>query len=343
MRFLCFGVGAIGTYIGGSLALSGHRVVFVERPGIAGEVRQNGLAITLQGETRRLAQPEVVETVEDALQRGPFDCAILAIKAYDTQSLAESLRPFAGAMPPILSFQNGVDNEPLLASVLGADNVICGTVTTAIGRKGPGDIMVERLRGIGVATNHPLGLNLVSVMDAAGLRARGYTNPAGMKWSKMLTNLLANASSAILDMPAGEIFAHPGLFAMEMRALREALKVMEAQNIPVVDLPSTPVRALAWAASKLPVAFARPLLRRALGSGRGRKMPSFHIDLYSGRGKSEVEYLNGAVARYGKRLKINTPVNRTLTELLMRLTTGELARDTYAHQPDKLLADIPGE
>ena len=74
-----------------------------------------------------------------------------------------------------------------------------------------------------------------------------------MKWSKMLTNLLANASSAILDMPPAEIFADPRLFRIEILMLREALQVMHAQDISVVDLPATPVRALAFAAAYLPL------------------------------------------------------------------------------------------
>jgi 2-dehydropantoate 2-reductase len=162
-----------------------------------------------------------------------------------------------------------------------------------------------------------------------------------MKWSKMLTNLLANASSAILDLPPDQIFAHPGLFAMEVHQLREALRVMKAQGIPVVDLPSTPVRALAFAVRSLPPRLSQPLLRRAVGSGRGAKMPSFHIDLHGGRGKSEVDYLNGAVARFGQRLHIATPVNTTLTNLLLQLTDGSLPLDSFAHQPDKLLSAIP--
>jgi 2-dehydropantoate 2-reductase len=71
-------------------------------------------------------------------------------------------------------------------------------------------------------------------------------------------------------------------------------------------------------------------------------MPSFHIDLHSGRGKSEVDYLNGAVARYGRKFHVATPVNKTLTEIL-GLTQGEIAKATYAHQPEKLMAEIPGE
>ncbi len=342
MNFLVFGVGAIGTYIGGSLALSGNRVIFVERPGVADEARRQGLTLELRDGVKRVEAPGIVETVEAALPSGPFDAAILAVKAYDTRALAESLRPFAEQMPPILSFQNGVENEGVLAGVLGKEKVISGTVTTAVGRKGVGNIVVERLRGIGIAVYHPLGARLVEAANVAGLNARPYANPYAMKWSKMLTNLLANASSAILDMPPAEIFSNPALFAMEVKQLRECLQVMKAQGIPVVDLPATPVRLLAFMVKNLPPRLSQPLMRRTLGSGRGAKMPSFHIDLHSGRGKSEVDYLNGAVVRYGKRLHIPTPVNQALDEILMKLTSGELPLDTYVHQPEKLLADIPG-
>ncbi len=341
--FLCFGVGAIGAYIGGSLALSGHKVIFVERPEIAEEIRRRGLTLHSGQTVQRVGELEVVNSIEAALAYGPFFAAILAVKSFDTRAVLESLLPFAAELPPIVSFQNGVENEPLLSSELGSEKVIAGTVTTAIGRKGPGEIVVERLRGIGVAVNHPLGPALVAAMNRAGLRAAAFSNPAAMKWSKLLTNLIANASSAILDMPPGQIFSHPGLYKMEARQLRETLRVMSAQNIPVVDLPATPVRALAWAISTLPLPASRLLLQRSVGKGRGEKMPSFHIDLYSGRGKSEVDYLNGAVVRYGKHYHVATPVNQALTRILIAMTQGEIPRDTYAHQPEKLLAEIPDE
>lgn len=345
LRLLCFGVGAIGTYVGGSYALAGHRVVFIERPGVAEEVRARGLTIDFGPGVgqRRIDHPEVVPGIAEALPLGPFDAAIMAVKAFDTGPLLESLKPHAGLLPPVISFQNGVENEPRIASALGEDRVIPGTVTTAVGRKGAGEIVVERLRGIGIAVNHPLGPRLVKAAAEAGLRPRGYTNPAAMKWSKMITNLIANASSAILDMTPAQIFADRCLYKIEIRQLREALRVMQAMNIPVVDLPGTPVRALAWAVSSLPLALSRPLLFRAVGKGRGGKMPSFHIDLHSGRGKSEVGYLNGAVVRYGEKYHISTPVNRTLTEILIKMTAGEIDKNAYAHRPEKLLEKIPGE
>ena len=340
LSFLCFGVGAIGTYIGGSLALIGQKVVFVERPAIAEEVKKQGLRLRLKDKDFCVPEPEVVSTVEEALQRGPFDVAIFAIKSYDTRAALEGLKPYAVALPPFLCLQNGVENEQLLAQVLGEDKVIAGSVTTAIGRRGAGDIVLERLRGIGIASDHSLTPTLVAVMQAAGLKARQYDSAPSMKWSKMLTNLLANASSAVLDMSPDAIFANPGLYWLEVQEYREALRVMAAQHIKVTDLPGTPVCLLSWLIEDFPPAYSRLLLVRSLGKGRGGKMPSFHIDLSSGRGVSEVDFLNGAVARFGQRLGIPTPVNNCLNQTLLSLTRGEMPRDTFSHQPAKLLALI---
>jgi 2-dehydropantoate 2-reductase len=340
LSFLCFGVGAIGTYIGGSLALLGQKVVFVERPAIAEIVKKQGLRLRLKDKDFCVPEPEVVSTVEEALTRGPFDVAIFAIKSYDTQSALEGLVPYAVALPPFLCLQNGVENELRLAKVLGEDKVIAGTVTSAVGRRGAGDIVLERLRGIGIASDHSLTSTLVAVMQAAGLKARQYDSAPSMKWSKMLTNLLANASSAVLDMSPEAIFANPGLYWLEVQEYREALRVMAAQHIKVTDLPGTPVCLLSWLIEEFPPAYSRPLLVRSLGKGRGGKMPSFHIDLSSGRGVSEVDFLNGAVARYGQRLGIPTPVNNCLNQTLLSLTRGEMPRDTFSQQPAKLLALI---
>ena len=70
-------------------------------------------------------------------------------------------------------------------------------------------------------------------------------------------------------------------------------------------------------------------------------MPSFHIDLHSGRGRSEVDYLHGAVARAGRNLGIPTPVNEALTRTLIALTDREIPLEEFAGQPEKLLARMP--
>ncbi|MFM8320325.1 MAG: ketopantoate reductase family protein [Chloroflexota bacterium] len=342
LNILVFGAGAVGTYIGGSLALGGQRVVFVERPEVAEALRHSGLTLILDGQARRLEAPRIAGSLAEALawqalEPRPFDAALFALKSYDTAAALDGMRPFSAQLPPLVCLQNGVDNETAIAGTLGSDKVIGATLTSAIGRPGPGQIALEKLRGAGVAgAPGSLAQRLQQAMDAAGLNCRLYPRAADMKWSKMLTNLLSNASSAILDLSPAQVFGHPGLYRLEIAQLREALAVMQAQGIEVVDLPGTPVRLLALGV-RLPAALSRPLLARQVGGGRGAKMPSFHIDLHSGHGRSEVGWLNGAVARAGQQLGLPTPANRLLTETLQALTEGRLPLESYAGQPRKLL------
>lgn len=345
MKILSFGAGAIGTYVGGSLALAGHTVVFVEQPKVAENLRERGLRLDLTIDARRNTKDAFVigphsfviePSLEEALNFGPFDVAVFALKSFDTASALDGMRPFADKLPPILCLSNGVENEQAVARVLGLQKIIYGTVTTAIGRRGAGDIVLEKLRGVGVAAGHPLSEKLVTALDGAYLNCRLYPEPHSMKWSKMLTNLVANPTSAILDMTAAQVFANKKLYQLEIDMLRECLAVMKAQNLEVFDLPGTPVKALALA-TKLPLWLSRPFLSRAAGSGRGEKMPSFHIDLHSGRGQSEVEFLHGAVERAGKARGIPTPVNELLSKTLVAMTKKEIPLEEYRNQPEKLL------
>jgi 2-dehydropantoate 2-reductase len=348
LKVLVFGAGAIGTYIGGSLALAKQQLVFIERPKAVEELRQRGLRLDLTIDTRRQTKTAsrvdpasfvIVSTLEDALRYGPFDVALFALKSFDTAAALEEIKPYANKMPSILCLSNGVSNEPVIAEVLGKDKVIYGTVTTAIGRRGAGDIVLERLRGVGIAKGHPLSEKLNKTFNAAYLNSQLFDDANSMKWSKMLTNLIANPTSAILDMTAGEVFANRDLYRLEIEMLRECLAVMDAQGFKVVNLPGTRVRALAFA-TKVPLWLSKPLLGRAAGAGRGSKMPSFHIDLHASRGKSEVEYLHGEVVRAGKKCNVPTPVNKALTEILMALTKKDIPLEEFAPMPEKLLLKI---
>lgn len=338
LKWLVFGAGAIGAYIGGSLAiLARQRVVFVERPDVAEYIRAHGLHLNLLGQEHHLAQPQVVGSLPEALSLGPFDLAIFALKSYDTQAALQNMIPHRQALPTFLCLQNGVENESALESTLGAGQVIAGTVTSSIARRAAGDIILERSRGVGIAAGHPLSQAAVTSLRQAEINAQLFPAATDMKWSKMLTNLLANASAAILDLTPAQVFAHPGLYRLEIAQLRETLTVMQAHNIQTVNLPGAPVRWMEKAIQVLPLIFSRPLLQRAVGGGRGAKMPSFHIDLHSGRGMSEVDYLNGAVVRFGERKQVATPVNRLLNQTLLALTRQEIPANTFTHQPEKLL------
>jgi 2-dehydropantoate 2-reductase len=351
LNVLSIGAGAIGTYIGGSLALQGHSLTFIERPEVIPELKRRGLRITKaktknnSGEkcSTSVIQPNelnFLSSIKEALYTGKYDIALYALKSYDTPAFLSNLRneiPDPKKFPTILCFSNGVGNEPALSSELGSEQVLAGTVTSAIGRRDIGDIVIEKERGIGVADTHPIASILIDALNQAGLNAQPFTHPQDMKWSKMLTNLISNANSAILDMSPNEVYSDPKLFDLEIRQLRETLDVMKAQGIRVVDLPGTPVRLLAFTVQSLPLLISRPILKKAIGGGRGGKMPSFHIDLHNGHGKSEVNYLNGAVVQAGLENNIPTPVNKVLTNTLLRLTSGKYKISDFAKHPERLL------
>jgi len=347
MKILFFGAGAIGTYIGGSLASAGHAVTFIERPEPADAIRARGLKVRRGAQAETIRNISVVTSPAEALAAGPYDFGVFALKSFDTATALQELRaaahlPPAEAqpsvpVPPLLCFQNGVDNEAEIVRSLGADHVIAGTVTTAVGKPGPGEAVEERKRGVGVALGHPLSVPVVQALNQARLNARPYPAPGPMKWSKVLTNLIGNATSAILDLPVAALFADRRLFALEVAVLRECLAVMRAQAYAPVDLPGTPVRALVLAVERLPRALAQPILTRAVGGGRGGKMPSFHIDLHGGRGRTEVRWLNGAVVAHGARLGVAAPVNQALTDTLEALSAGRLDKEQFRQRPENLL------
>lgn len=340
MKFLFLGAGAIGTYVGGSLAAAGHQVSFTEQPATAATIASQGLQLTRGGAPQSIRDFSIFSSPADALAANEYDVMVFALKSFDTEKALDDLLATGYQLPAVLSLQNGVANEPLLASKLGIDRIITGTVTTAVGKSGVGQVTEEKLRGIGIAVTHRLGERLVEALNSAGLNAVGYTDPLAMKWSKLLTNLTGNATSAILDETVGALFADPRTYRLEIATLRECLAVMSALGLRPVDLPGTPVRALAFAARRLPRIIAQPILTKALGSGRGDKMPSFHIDLHSGRGRTEVGYLNGAVSEQGQRLGVPTPVNAALTQTLEALSSQQLSIEQFRHNPDALLAVI---
>ncbi len=346
LSFLIFGAGAIGTYVGGALVQSGQRAVFIEQPAVAETLRQRGLRLDVSIDKRRnttgtwvipAAAFEVVASPAEALAHGPFDVAVFAMKSFDTAAALEGLKPLADQFPPILCLQNGIDNEPAIEAVLGPGGVIAGTVTCSVGKNGPGDIVLEKARGIGVAAGHPLSERLAAALNRATLNAHLYPSAADMKWSKVLMNLPAGATSAICDLTAAEVYAYPGLFQLEMRLSREAQAVMAAEGAKAVNLPGTPVKLLALASS-LPAFIARPLLAKAVGGGRGGKMPSFHIDLHAGRKLSEIEWLHGAVVRHGEKAGVPTPVCKLLTETLLAMVRGDIPIAEFSRQPEKLIA-----
>lgn len=346
MRVLVVGAGAIGLLVGGELALGGHDVTFVARRTLGATLRQSGLHLTDASGARLIRSIGVVGTVAEAAALGePFDWLLLAVKAYDVAGAADEISAAFPTPPVIVTFQNGLGSEEAVARVIGDDRLVSATITIPVTLPAPGQVEARRSGGIGVAPHGPTtdapARAIADALVGVGFPTRYYADYRSMKWSKLLLNMIGNASSAILDMPPEEIFADRRLVGVELAAVREAVAVMRAWGVRAVRLPGQPV-ALLPPASRLPALVLQPVLRRLVWEGRGGKMPSLHMDLASGKGKSEVVYLNGAVVEWGRPKGVATPVNLLLTDTLMGLIEGRLEWARFRRQPEALLKLLAG-
>ncbi len=336
MRYLVFGTGAVGGLVGARLALSGQPVVFLARPGMAAVLRETGLRIEGEGPHKDLRAPAVIEDAQDIARLDPPPEAVLVcVKAYDTVQAADQLAHLLPGAAPVICLSNGIGNEQVLAWRLGNERVVAAALTTAVSVVEPGVVRVELERGLDLARGHPLLPALCRDLQAAGFRLRLHDNAARLKWSKLMTNIVANATSAITGWPPGEVFSHPGLYRLEVEALREVARLLRALGQAPEDLLGVPVRWLSRALS-LPPRWVQPLLRRSVAGGRGEKLPSFHRDI--GRGRSEVCWLNGAVVDHARERGVSTPANAVLTEILLGLVEGRLDPMEYRDRPEALLA-----
>ena len=327
----------------GRLAQAGERTILLARPGSAAAIAREGLHLAEAGQAATVIH---LPTITDAAQLAPADqpaeLAIVCVKGYDT---AGALPALAALQPrAVLTLQNGIGNEELLAAEFGAARVISGAITTSVEVEAPGRVAVAKAGGIGIAPLDTAG-QAAARRAAQALRAAGFVvldapDYRAMKWSKALLNMLGNATAAILDMTVAEVYANRQLLAIERRAFREALATMDRLGLAPINLPRYPAALLARAMRYLPPALLDPILRRVVAGGRGRKPPSLLLDLTRGSARSEGEFLYGAVARAAAQAGVAAPVNRALWEVLQAIAGGRAPWEGYRRQPERLLAAI---
>jgi len=308
------GKGAVGTYLGDSLRAVGVEVAYAPR------------------------------SLEDVK---PYDAdvAIVATKAYDTESAIETLRKSIRYPEKcvFVSPQNGVGNEERLATVFGADNVVAAALTTPIDRDRDGNARPAKEGGLALA---PIGANAYNWLAAAfagtGLAVKVVEDWRALKWSKLALNVVANASCAILNVLPNRFVHFDKIFTLEIRMIREVRAVMRAMRIEPIDLPRYPVRAL-FAVAALPSPLSRTLLAHSIAGARGTKPPSLLIDLRRAKPQTEVGVLNGAVAAAGLEMRVPAPVNAVYARVLNDIAHTPPLWAKYREHPDRLEAEVEAE
>lgn len=333
------GAGAVGSFVGGTLAAAGWDVTLLGRRG-GGDGTQSSLVIDgPKGRqrvvpVRRAASPEAVPTSPDLV--------VIAVKMYDLAGALEVAAQWPDA--PLATVQNGIGAEAQAAASR-ASPLIALSLTTAVEPTSDG-VARRRTGGLGIAPvrgdTSSLRHELADAFADGGLPTVACTDAAAMKWSKLLANLVANATSGLLDMDPGAIWADSAGFDLERRQLREALAVIRAQGLGVVSLPGGQVGALLFGL-RFPAALARPVMAYAIGRARGGKDPSLRLRLQrGGSGPTEAPWLNGAVADGGARTGVPTPVNAALASLVEAAANDPAQAPRWRGDPTGLRAAALG-
>lgn len=295
MRIGIIGAGALGCAIGAALTEGGSDVWLVSRSGVhVDAMNRDGLRIRDADGERVVA----VQAARDCTQLAPVDLLLVLVKSFHTREAIVSAQHAIGPHTSVLSLQNGMGHEDILADVVGRERVLAGKTYVGGVMLAPGHIVsgvAGKLTVIG-ELNGSASARVTAIADAfnrAGLRTEVSPDIVGTMWDKLLVNVATGALSAITRLSYGGLYAVPELKHTALAAVAEAMAVARASGARLAL--TQPEQAWHRASEGLPAQFKASMLQ-SLEKGS----------------VTEIDFINGAVVRGGARHGIPTPVNAAL-------------------------------
>ena len=297
MRVCVVGCGAVGSLFAANLAnLDGVEVWAYDLDNAhVSAINVNGLQLTGAGNV--LGR---LRATSDASELPACDFGIVATKAMHTEAaIAATAHAFAeGAVATV---QNGVGNEEAIAPHVG--RVIRGTTFPAGKILAPGVVQwdVKGDTTLGPFEPKPAAAEeIVRLADActrAGMPTHAVADARPAQWRKVIFNASTNPIGALTGLTHGRVCEDPALRALVSGLVNEGKAVAAAQEIVLDADPEE----LIDHAAKPEVAYAHKA--------------SMLQDLEARR-RTEVDYLNGGIARFGRELGVPTPLNDAVTALI---------------------------
>jgi 2-dehydropantoate 2-reductase len=310
MRICFVGAGALGSTIGGALPRGGADVFLID------PFQAHVNAINTYG--LRMLEGDVETTVKlsartSAAEVGAIaDLVIVLVKSYHTRAAVRAAAPIFGPRTVVMSLQNGLGHEEILAEELGRERVMAGKTYVGGVLLGPGRVrsgVVGKETIIGELDGRitPRAEAIAAAFNRAGLITAVSDNILGAMWDKLFINVAGGGVTAITGLTYGGLYSLPELETCALTAIAEAIAVARAAGIRISI--TDPKHAWTMASAGLPPQFKTSMLQ-SLQSG----------------GQTEVDFIHGSVVRLGAKLGVPTPVNSTLVALVKGL---EYARTDY--------------
>ena len=310
-RIAIIGAGAVGSALGALLHRAGENVVLIARPEHTAAIRQHGLRV--DGDTGDFIAP--VEASE-TLNFRP-DLVLLTVKTQDVVAAVKANQTFLNGVP-IVTFQNGVRSDDLVAGILPQEQVLSAVVLMHVTYLLPGKVTVV-YRGQ-LMLGRPFGprgsrLEGVAHILNQAVPTRVTDNIQGAHWLKLIVNL-NNALPAITNFRLSEVYANTFLRNLAVGLMREGLRVVDRAKIRLEPLPDVSIgltRLINWMPLGVAGRIAAAKVRRLT-----TVWPLWGSTLQSiQRGRpTEIDYLNGEIVELGKRCGEATPLNSKIVELV---------------------------
>jgi len=296
MKIVMMGSGGVGGYYGARLLQAGHEVAFVARGAHAQAMRKKGLRIRSELGDAKLS----VRVIDDPAQAGPTDLAAVAVKLWDTEDAARAVARVPRAA--VLSLQNGVDKDEVLAGALGRDRVLGGVTHIAAVIAEPGVIaQTGKLQRVTLGeldgSRTPRLQATADAFRSAGVETVVSDDIRRVTWEKFVFLSALSGLTALTRKPIGEVRANPATRSLLLEALREAVAVARAEGAGLDD------------------AFAQKQLE-TMDSLPAGMLSSMAQDLLRGR-RLELSWLSGAVVRRAEKHGLRVPAHQAIQAALI--------------------------
>jgi 2-dehydropantoate 2-reductase len=340
-RIVIVGAGAVGGYTGAHMAQAGEDVTFIDAwPENVEEIKKNGLRITHhQGPEPFVARPRALHLTEaqHLAKEAPVDIAFICTKSYDTAWAALMIRQYLAPGGYVVSLQNCM-NEAAIAEIVGWGKVLgCIASNISVGLTEPGHVHRGGIRGVDrghtvYRTGEVHGRITERAQEVYGLvshadSAKVTDNLWGERWSKLVTNSMANGVSACTGLSGAQMAQNEPVRRFQTRLGSEAIRIGQALGYKLEEINHLPPDLIARAGEGDRDALAR-YEEHVAGQRRGsaEQRPSMGQDMAKGR-RTEIEFLNGFVVREGARAGLAARANERLVDIVKKVERGELKQD----------------
>jgi len=220
------------------------------------------------------------------------------VKSFHTQAAISGAMSLIGPQTVVMSLQNGLGHEDILSNIVGKERVIAGKtyvggLLTSPGHVTSGVLGKETIIGElnGAITSRIQ--KIAEEFNKAGLHTQISDNIYGVMWDKLLVNVATGALSAITKLSYGDLYRIPEVSKTAVNAVAEAMEVAKANHIELKT--NNPIDAWEKARAGLPPEFKASMLQ-SIEKGS----------------ITEIDFINGAVVNWGKKLNIETPINTAM-------------------------------